>query len=140
VRRGHRPAEYLLGAAAVLLVGQQHGDLSVVMVTAAEERQALDVVPVQVSEQDRPGERLAVQQPGHPADSRSGVEDKRRRRVVMSDGDAGGVTAVAHEVQASRGRRTPGTAEIQPHLLMVATLTNGSHTDFFGMQRSDVGR
>jgi hypothetical protein len=107
---------------AVLLVRQQDSGLSVVMVPAAEERQALDVVPVQVSEQDGPGKRLAVQQPGDPADSRSGVENDRRRRIIMGDGDTGGVTAVADEVRARRGRRPADTAKVQPHGLSVATL------------------
>ena len=120
--RRHRPAEHLFGARAVLLVRQQDSDLSVVIVPAAEERQALDVVPVQVSEQDGPGKRLAVQQPGDPADSRSGVENERRRRIIMGDGNTGGVTAVTDEIRARRGRRPADTAKVQPHGLSVATL------------------
>jgi hypothetical protein len=112
----------LLGGRAVLLVRQQQGDLSVVVVPAAEERQTLDVIPVQVGEQDGPVKRLAAQQCRDSADSRSGIEDERWRRIVMGDGDTGGMTAVADEVRTGRGRRPADTAQLQPHRLSVATL------------------
>jgi hypothetical protein len=113
VRRRHRPAQHPFGVSAALLVRQQQGDLSVVTVRAAEERQALDVVPVQVSEEDGPGKRLAVQQRDDPADARSGVENDCRRRIVMGDGYAGGVPAVAEEVRARRGSRPADNAEMR---------------------------
>jgi hypothetical protein len=115
-------SQHLLGGAAVLLIWQQQGDLSVVVVPAAEERQTLDVIPVQVGEQDGPAKRLATQQGGDPADSRSGIEDESWRRIVMGDGDTGGMTAVADEVRTGCGRRPADTAKLQPHRLRVATL------------------
>ena len=88
------------------------------------------MVPVQVSEEDGPGKRLAIQQRGDPADTRSGVENDCRRRIVMGDGNAGGVPAVADEARARRGSRPADTAEMQPHGLGVVTL-------FFAMHLSD---
>jgi hypothetical protein len=122
VRRRHHPAEHLLGAGAVLLVRHQQGDPSVVMVSAAEERQTLDVVPVHVGEEDGPGKRVAVQQSGDSANARPGVEDERRRRIVIGDGQAGGVPAVADEVRAGHGRRPADPAQVQSHGPSVATV------------------
>jgi hypothetical protein len=133
VRRRHRPVQLLFGARAVLLVRQQQGDLSVVMVPAAEERQALDVVPVQVSEQDGPGKRLTVQQPRDPADSRSGVENDRRRRIVNGRRQ--------RRKCDRRSGRSPGQARASTrgHRRNSAAPANRSHTGVFGIPRSDIG-
>ena len=67
-----------------LLLGQQQGDPGVLAVAGREERQPVHVIPVQVREQDRAGERLAAQQPGDPAQAGAGVEDEPRAPAASS--------------------------------------------------------
>jgi hypothetical protein len=66
------------------------------------------MVPVQVGEQDRAVERCALQQWRYALDPDTRVEYQRRfRGVVMRERQTGGVPAVADEVDAGRGARSP---------------------------------
>ena len=109
MRRRHAAFEHRLGAGAVLLLGQQQRDQGAFGVPGPEKRQPVHMVPVQVREQDRAGERPAAQQRGDLPQAGPGVEDERRLRVVVvGDGHAGGVTAVAEELGSWRRGRSAG--------------------------------
>ena len=54
-------AQRVDGPVAVVRVGQGHVDDGAVVVAGREEGQAVHVVPVQVGEQDRPGEGAGAQ-------------------------------------------------------------------------------
>jgi hypothetical protein len=89
---------------------------------ATAERQPLDVVPVQVREQDRPGKRLARQQRGDPPHAGTRIEEEGGRRCsVVGHGHAGGVAAVPDELRARCRCRPADTAECQPHRPSLAT-------------------
>ncbi len=55
----HHSGQHALGVRPVLLGGKAQGDLRVGVVAALEERQPLDVVPVQMGQEDAPFERAA---------------------------------------------------------------------------------
>ncbi len=82
---------------------------------AEEERDAVRVVPVEVSEQDRAGERLATQQRGHRRDAGAGVEEELRGAVTAGERDARRVAAVPHEVGARRRGGAAHPAERHLH-------------------------
>ena len=97
VRRGHEPAEHGLG---VTLGGSVEVDARPGPVAGGEEREPLSVVPVEVSEQDRPIERFLAEQLARAADTRTGFEDQRRSPGIVAEHDTGGVPAVAVELRA----------------------------------------
>ena len=91
-RRRHHPGQHALGIGAVLLRREPQRDLGVGVVPALEERQPLNVVPVQMRQEDGAGERPPFQQSRNPADAGSGIEqeggrdwpDARRRRRLRA--------------------------------------------------------
>ena len=88
-------------------------------VAGGEERQALDVVPVQVGEQDRAAGTASPPQQLRDG-SRMPVPASRIRLgrslfVIAGDREAGRVPAVAQEVSARRRGRAPHPAEVDPH-------------------------
>ena len=81
------------------------------------------MVPVQMPEQDRATEWLALEQCGDAANAGSGVKDQRWRLSVMTQGHARRMTPVADELGPRCGRRTPNTADEYPHRLMARTVS-----------------
>ena len=103
VRRRHALGQRLLRGGAVFLLGQQQADPRSLPVPAGEERQPVHMIPVQVGEQDRAVERLAAEQRRDLTQAGARVQDQRRPGiVVVRDGHAGSVPAVAKEVGTGR--------------------------------------
>ena len=62
--------------------GRRSVTCGVGVVAALEERQTLNVVPVQVGQEDGAGERPLVEQGRNPADAGSRIEQERRWRLA----------------------------------------------------------
>ena len=78
--------------------------MSIVVIAGTEERQPLDVIPVQVRQQDRAVEKPRAKQCVTERIPGAGVEDQSGRgRVVVGYRHAGGMPAVAQKVGAGRG-------------------------------------
>ena len=100
VRRGHAPGQHVRRARRRPAAGSSSAGPGVVAVAGREERQPVDVIPVQVGEQDRAGERR-----GPPS---SGVT--RRRPVPASSTSAGPAASSWRDAPRTRcGRRSGGT-------------------------------
>src|SRR5271154_7080719 len=66
-----------------------------------------------MGEQGRAVERLACEQPRRRLQARAGIEDQRGARFALAvERQAGGVAAVADEVDAGCGARSPHAAEL----------------------------
>ena len=109
-------ASTLSASAPSLLAGRSSVTRASARSPLREERQPLDVVPVQVGQQHGAAERFVAEELGHPPQARAGVEEQRgtapRRRLVVGQRDAGGVAAEA-DVLGTRGRCRPtGPAEV----------------------------
>lgn len=102
IRRGHHPTQARFCGCALVREDQPY--LRIVAIAAAEERQALKMVPVQVGQQDRAPEWLSVQCQRDVAGTGAGVQQQRGcRRAVGGDGHARGVTADPDELGAGGG-------------------------------------
>src|SRR5690606_17909865 len=64
-----------------LLGGDEDVGTRVGAVTGAEERDAHDVVPVQMADEDRPGERIGGEQPGEHPYAGARIENELRLAV-----------------------------------------------------------
>src|SRR2546421_583825 len=115
----HAQAEELAHRARLLGTADAERRLGVVRRT--EERNALDVTPVEVRQQDVDGEgpRAAAvhERLAELAEARAGVEDEKRSGAVANL-DARGIAAVAHGERAGRRDGDPGAPEPDLHRLM----------------------
>jgi hypothetical protein len=109
-RGRHHSGQHALGVRPVFLRREPQGDLGVGMVAALEERQPLNVVPVQMGQEDCPVERLPVEKarpvgaPVPASSSRVGtVVPGAESSAVERERHAGGVTAVANELGPGAG-------------------------------------
>ena len=89
--------------------------LGIVAIGGREERQPLDVVPVEVGEQDRPAERRVAELAREALEPGARVEHERRPIVARRDRDARRVTADARELGAGNRCRPAYAAERHPH-------------------------
>ena len=100
-RGGHHPRQQGRGVRLTPLRGQQQRHPGVASVTAAEERESLDVVPVQVAQHHGAAERFVAEELAHAPQTGAGVEEQcgpLRSLLVMRQRDAGGVAAEADEL------------------------------------------
>jgi hypothetical protein len=92
VRRRNGPGQYVF---RVGVLPRQVDVHPVAMLRAtAEERHAMRVVPVQVTEQHRTLKRCAAQRKRQLLQAGSGVEHQGRRLVAVRQPDTGGMTSV----------------------------------------------
>ena len=82
---------------------------------SSEKRQAVRVIPVQVTKQNRAAERRVSEYPIEIRQTRAPVEDKARSGAVMRQRNAGCVTPVTHVRLARRRGRSSHAAEEQFH-------------------------
>ncbi len=80
VRRRHRSGQHARRLGTVLLSRDPERDPRIRMIGSAAERQALDVIPMQVREHDRARERSAAEQRRQLCYPGASVEHQRRRR------------------------------------------------------------
>ncbi len=123
----HHPGQHAFGIRTVLLRGKPQRDLRVGVVTTPEERQPLNVVPVQVGQEDAAFERLPFQQGRDLSEPGAGVEQQRglgrargRGVLVERECDARCVAAVVDELGPGSRSRSASTAEMDPHPLSIA--------------------
>ena len=105
----------MLDREVALLYGRVDADVGAVTQQRFEERKTLDVVPVEVAQQARRGERLVERALlAEVAQARAEVEEDR---VVARDvdGDARRVPAVANDLLTMAGRRTTDAVERDAH-------------------------
>jgi hypothetical protein len=117
---GERGDEALAGAFAA-----ENPQAAARIVDRPEERQALDVVPVRVGEEQREIERMTFEflEQGLAQFSQAGAGIKDDEVVAVADFDAGGVAAIAHGARSGRGDGTAdapefyASASIDGHIL-----------------------
>ncbi len=97
--RRHRSSEDRDGVA---VGGKEHADVGSGVIGTSEERQSDDVVPVEVAEDNRPGERRTLEERSEHANAGAGVEDQRGGTIV-SERDTRRVAA-GPQVCRARGR------------------------------------
>lgn len=76
----------------------------------AEKREALDVIPMGVREEQIRGQRLARELESEPAQAAPGIEDEPFRAAAQLD--AGSVTAVFHGLRSRRGNGPAHAPEV----------------------------
>src|SRR5688572_9760943 len=97
------------------LLGKEQACARVRSVAGSEERKPVRVIPMQVAEEDRAAERRAVEDTREIAQTRSRIENQRRRAVIVSDCDAGGVSSHVVEVRPYGGCRPACTTDPDAH-------------------------
>ncbi len=113
VRRREGPRQHGLGG--VGLAGYQHPDPMPGPRTGGEERHAMSVIPVQMTQEQRAAERHRPERRVQIDQSGARVQDQFGRRAVPGQTDARGVAAVADEGSPGRRRRPAGAAEVDIH-------------------------
>jgi hypothetical protein len=110
-RRRDRAVQHVLGAAAVVLARRVHVELTPVAQQGLEERQALDVIPVQMTDQAARLQRLVLWD-GVAEVAQAGTEVEQYRRVSWDvDGDARRVAPVPRDLGSVARGRAPNPVE-----------------------------
>lgn len=90
-------------------------DAGVGSVTGSEERQPVDVIPMEMRKQDGAVERQAVEHLGEASEAAARIEDERGSGIATCDGHARCVPAVAHLIGPGHDARAADAMELQPH-------------------------
>ena len=85
------------------------------LIEGREERQALNVIPVIVGQQDGRGTLGLAERLAEADDAGAGIEDEHSAGLVVADLDAGRVAAMPDGARRRKGNRAANPPELHPH-------------------------